>query len=57
MERDESGWVEGWRGMRVDGWKDGEGWEWTGGRMERDESGWVEGWRGMRVDGWKDGEG
>ena len=23
--RDESGWVEGWRGMRVDGWKDGEG--------------------------------
>ena len=25
MERDESGWVEGWRGMRVDGWKDREG--------------------------------
>ena len=31
MERDESGRVEGWRGMKVDGWKDGgmrvDGWK------------------------------
>ena len=25
IEKDGSGWVEGWRGMGVDGWKDGEG--------------------------------
>ena len=49
MERDGSGWVEGWRGMRVDGWKDREGWEWMGGRMEKDE------WMGGRME--RDGSG